>query len=176
MRRFFSIILAVLFVFCVIYSALFIRIFRVSGDSMFPTMRDGALVLVDTFVHKVGSISRWDLLIYHAILEDQGWPIIKRVLGLPWEEILIRSGEIYLNNQKIEENYLLPGMRTCVPGDCTSLDPITYSVPKNSYFVLGDNRLDSRDSRGCSNLGQCGNLSPIFIPFDEVIWTIFWSF
>lgn len=70
---------------------------------------------------------------------------IKRVIGLPGEHIEIKDGNVYINGEKLEENYLDSGIKT------NSITLTNFTVPEDSIFVLGDNRSNSKDSRefGC---------------------------
>jgi signal peptidase I len=107
-------------------------------------LQNNTLILLDTLQARIGTIQRGNIIVY--IHEDRT-PKIKRVLGIEKEVLVIRDGGIYLNEKKISEPYLNQNIRTCVPGSCTDLSPKIFTVPKNAYFILGDNRENSRDSR-----------------------------
>lgn len=88
----------------------------------------------------------WDSFLYN-VLEMGKMSYIKRVIGLPGDHIEIKDGKVYINGEKIEENYLQPGVITDNGrGHCVEL-----TVPENTVFVMGDNRSQSTDSRafGC---------------------------
>lgn len=144
MKRFFFFLTSCLLIIGILYCVLFIRPYRVLGDSMAPMLQNNTLILLDTLQARIGTIQRGNIIVY--IHEDRT-PKIKRVLGIEKEVLVIRDGGIYLNEKKISEPYLNQNIRTCVPGSCTDLSPKIFTVPKNAYFILGDNRENSRDSR-----------------------------
>ena len=103
---------------------------RVDGDSMNNYLLDGQILVL----YKLAKIERYDIVVLHEADDDN---IIKRVYGLPGEKIKIDHNKIYVNDEVIEDNYGL--------GKTSSYDEITLGT--DEYFVLGDNREISKDSR-----------------------------
>ena len=113
-----------------------IRIFiatpvKVDGDSMYNTLNDNDIVLLS----KLSSIDRFDIIVLKE--NDNNATIIKRVIGMPGDKLKIRNNKIYINNKIIEDEYAY--------GETSDYDEITLG--DDEYFVLGDNRLISKDSR-----------------------------
>ncbi len=113
-----------------------IRIFiatpvKVDGDSMYNTLNDNDIVLLS----KLSSIDRFDIIVLKE--NDNNTTIIKRVIGMPGDKVKIRNNKIYINNKIIEDEYAY--------GETSDYDEITLG--DDEYFVLGDNRLISKDSR-----------------------------
>ncbi len=106
---------------------------RVNGLSMYPTLDDGYFMILKKFDH---SIERGDIVVIKKGKEK----LIKRVIGLPKEDVEYRDNELYINGEQIDHKY----------GDGQTYDFKDYCA-ENEYYVLGDNREDSTDSRrfGC---------------------------
>lgn len=100
----------------------------VDGDSMSPTLTDGEMMLLN----KLGSIERNDIVV---INNEEGY-IIKRVIALPGESIECRDGVIYINDEKYDDNFA-----------SKTDDFVKQFLNDDEYFVMGDNRLVSMDSR-----------------------------
>ncbi|HBB76770.1 MAG: signal peptidase I [Candidatus Levybacteria bacterium RIFOXYA1_FULL_41_10] len=120
-----------------------VRPFQIKGDAMYPNFKDGQYYLTDIQYVKKDKIQRGDVLIFKAP-PDPEKDFIKRVIGLPEDKILIKDGNVYLNGQLLGEQYV-NGTKT-YGGDFLQ-DGETVTVPPNNYFVLGDNREYSSDSR-----------------------------
>ncbi len=109
---------------------------RVEGYSMVPTLRGGEFVLVNRLAYRWGRPpQRGDIIVFHPDNGQLG-DYIKRIIGLPGEEVLIQNGTIYINNRPLEEPYVLERPR--YNG--------YWKVPPGHVFVLGDNRNHSTDS------------------------------
>ena len=108
---------------------------RVDGASMLPTLTNGELVIVNKLAYRLGEPSRGDIIVFHFPV-DPSQEFIKRVIGLPGDQVSIHKGAILINGQRLEEPYL--PVTTNYDGD--------WTVGDDQLFVLGDNRNNSLDS------------------------------
>ena len=108
---------------------------RVDGESMVPTLVSGEYVIVSRLSYRFGTPQRGDIIVFHFPRNPQE-EYIKRVIGLPGDEVQVKDGQVYINRQLLDESYLKVKM------DYTG----TWSVPAGQLFVLGDNRNNSSDS------------------------------
>jgi len=112
---------------------------KVEGTSMAPLLSDQERIFINKFVYRFESIHRGDVVVFWYPL-DRTKSFIKRVVGLPGEMVEIRHGVLYLNGQMVPEPYVPPRYT-----DVTDYGPM--KVPQGSYFVMGDHRISSNDSR-----------------------------
>ena len=114
---------------------------KVEGTSMMPGLTDQGRIFINKYTYKLGSgsITRDDLVVFHYP-NDPSQSYIKRVIGLPGDTVEIIEGTVYVNGQKLEEPYVPEEYR-----DHVSMRKET--VPPDDYFVLGDHRSSSNDSR-----------------------------
>ena len=118
--------------------------FYIPSPSMVPTLEIGDRVLVNKFVYRFSDPQRGDIIVFRSVAEG-GVDLIKRVVGLPGDKVELLHGQVFLNGQRQNEPYVVN--KPCVrsrPKTC-SYGPVT--VPKGHYFVMGDNRANSEDSR-----------------------------
>jgi signal peptidase I len=108
---------------------------RVDGFSMLPTLHDGEFVLVNKLAYHTGSPTRGDIIVFQSTT-TKDLDLIKRVIGLPGDHIVIGDGRVSVNGKRLTEPYI------AAEPDYSGL----WDVPKDSLFVLGDNRNDSSDS------------------------------
>ncbi len=134
---------------------------RVNGTSMYSTLHDGEIMILNKLDYKFSSIERFDIVVVNT--GDR--KIIKRVIGLPGENIRYNDNSLYVNDKKVEEAYL---------NDKTEdfdIAELGYNrIPNDCYFVLGDNRDNSSDSRiiGCVKKNQIeGSASLVLFPFKD---------
>lgn len=121
------------------------RPFEVSGLSMYPTFKDKEYVLTNLITLQYENLKRGDVVVFKSPVETEK-DYIKRVIGVPGDTVSIRSGNIYLNNGKSDESlYLKSDVRTY--GGAFLKEGQQATVPSGSYFVVGDNRPHSSDSR-----------------------------
>lgn len=135
----------------VVFGAIFTIIYlfvaqphKVSGSSMFPTLHDGDYILTDKLSYRFGSPRQGDIIVLKNP-RDESQDFIKRVMASPGESIKIEKNSIFLDNQLLDETYLPPDTPTSA-GAFLQEGEIVKAGP-NQYFVLGDNRNHSSDSR-----------------------------
>jgi signal peptidase I len=108
---------------------------RVDGASMEPTLQSGEFVIVNKLAYVLGEPKIGDVIVFH-FPRDPEQEYIKRVIGLPGDQVVIKEGRVYVNGQLLEEEYI-------------AASPVytdTWDVPPDALFVLGDNRNNSSDS------------------------------
>lgn len=130
-------------VFVIIYLFLF-QPHQVKGSSMLPNFYDGEYILTDKISYRLKEPQRSDVIIFRAP-RNKEYDYIKRVVGLPGDTLKIKSGKIFVNNNPLNEIYL-PSDYITSPGKFYKEDE-DFVIPKDQYFVLGDNRSHSSDSR-----------------------------
>lgn len=141
--EFFETIVVVGAIFALIY--LFVAQFhKVSGNSMVPTFQSGDFLITEKVNYRLGSPKRGDIIVLKNP-RDESQDFIKRVIGLPGDNVKIEGGSVFINGQLLSEQYL-PNNTLTHPGAFLT-EGNTIKVGTNQYFVLGDNRNHSSDSR-----------------------------
>jgi signal peptidase I len=130
--------------------AFLVKPYRIPSPSMEDTLLVGDRVLADRISWRFSDPQRGDIVVFHP--PGPGPVLIKRIVGLPGETISLRNGEVYVNGKMLEEPYVRR-----VDGSPEPTEPFTtglpwalqqpFTVPAGSYFMMGDNRTDSGDSR-----------------------------
>lgn len=110
---------------------------------MEPNFYDGEYILTDKISYRFRLPKRGEVVIFKAPRNPE-LDYIKRIIGLPEERIKIESGKIFINGQELKENYI---PKNEVSGGFFLAKGKEIKIPKDSYFVLGDNRSHSSDSR-----------------------------
>lgn len=138
----------------------------IPAEGMKPTLQKNDRVLIDKLGYSYNSLERKDIVIFTPTPElkkqDYNDPFIKRIIGLPGETIEIKNGKVYINNDPLKEEYTLE------PPEY-KLGPV--DIPSDSYFVLGDNRSNSYDSRYWGFLKEnyiFGKVIKIFWPLERI--------
>lgn len=139
-----SIIKEILSYVFIILLVIVIRVFifdpvRVDGPSMNNTLEDGQVLILNKFIYRKEDIKRYDIVV---IKRDNGEKIIKRVIGLPNETIEIKDNKVYANGKLLDSSFT-----SSISEDFDISEVGFEKVPGDSYFVLGDNREISLDSR-----------------------------
>lgn len=135
----FKIILVCLLALVIVFY--FGRQVKNSGDSMRPAVLDGDIVLVNRMIYDASKPKRGDIIVFKPNGNENARSYIKRIIGLPGETVQIKDGEIYIDGEKLEEKY----ETTAIEDAGTASEEIT--LDGDEYFVLGDNRRNSGDSR-----------------------------
>lgn len=138
---------------------------KVDGTSMMPTLQNDSRLFIDQFSYRFGlsHIRRGDTVVFW-FPEDTSKSYIKRVIGLPGDKVQIEDGYVLVNGRKLQENYVPQNFR----GD-QDYPPIT--VPQNDFFVLGDHRNASNDSRAWGFVPRkyiYGKAVFVFWPFRDI--------
>jgi signal peptidase I len=119
---------------------------RVEGVSMMPVLEDQERIFVNTFVYRLESIGRGDIVVFRYP-RDPSKSYIKRVIGMAGDRIRIDGGHVYVNDEALDEDYVPPAYT-----DFRSYPETT--VPEHYFFVLGDHRSMSSDSREFGPVSQ----------------------
>lgn len=135
----------------VVFGAIFALIYlfvaqphRVSGNSMVPTFKNGDYILTDKISYRFGNPKEGDIIVLKNP-RDETQDFIKRIIAAPGDSLKIEEGIVYVNEGKISEEYLPSGTRTRAGNFVT--EDAQIKVGANQYFVFGDNRDHSSDSR-----------------------------
>jgi signal peptidase I len=108
---------------------------RVDGASMEPTLQSGEFVIVNKLAYTFGDPATGDVIVFH-FPRDPDQEYIKRVIGLPGDQVEIKNGEVLVNGQALSEDYIA----------ASPVYESVWDVPSDTLFVLGDNRNNSSDS------------------------------
>jgi signal peptidase I len=137
--------------------AFVVKPYRIPSGSMENTLLIGDRVLVDRISWRFSNPKRGDIVVFHP--PSGGTVLIKRIIGLPGETVSLNDGSVYIDGQKLNEPYV----RT-VNGKPEPSDPFSnglpwslqqpYKVPVGSYFLMGDNRTHSGDSRAIGPIAR----------------------
>lgn len=132
---------------------------QVKMSSMYPTLKENEMILVNKLEYKLHQPKRGDIIVFHSPLSKDSY--VKRVIGLPGEEIEIRNGLVFINGEKVDEGYLTTETKGY-------FGPI--QIGYNELFVMGDNRGNSMDSREFGPIlmkSVIGKASMVYWPIKE---------
>lgn len=135
---------------------------KIKGDSMLPNYKNGEYLLTNKLLYRFEEPSRGDVVVFQPPGSESDF--IKRIIGLPGEEIVIRDGVVFIDGRELDEGYI-PGNVDTNGGRFTQ-EGSSVVVPPSSYFVLGDNRNASQDSRFFG-----------FVPKGNIVgkaWVVYW--
>lgn len=129
----------------------------VDGASMDNTLNDGQLVIINKFIYRFDDIKRFDIVVVSNEINND--KIIKRVIGLPNETIMYKDNHLFINGELITSDY-----------DFGDTEDFTKTTGDNEYFVMGDNRVVSKDSRVLGNFTKddiLGRVKYRIFPFNK---------
>lgn len=135
--------------------AFVVQTFFIPSGSMEPTLQIGDRILVNKLSYDLHGVDRGDIVVFsRPPTENCGGPevndLVKRVIGLPGDVISLLNGYVYVDGKKLDESWLPAseqGITVAGPAGNSSNLARPYRVPVDNYFVMGDNRTDSCDSR-----------------------------
>lgn len=141
----------------------------VEGSSMLPTFQDDNRLIVA----KTTAIDRFDVVVFHP--SDSKELFIKRVIGIPGDHVAVKNGHLFINGEQQEEPFVNLTDENVIAGKATtdfSLEQLTgeFEVPAEHFFVLGDNRFNSTDSRMIGFIPETaviGEATLTIFPFTE---------
>lgn len=117
----------------------------VSGESMEDTLHDGESLLVNKLSYRIGNPERYDIIVFKPKGQEVDEYYVKRIYGLPGETVYIDNNSVYINGNKIEDPYAKDAMDDELVEIGTPEQP--YTLKEDEYYVLGDHRSVSMDSR-----------------------------
>ena len=155
--------------------------FQVEGNSMVDTLEDKQYIIINKLAYLLGQPERGDVVVFRPPNDHEKY-YVKRVIGLPGDTVSIRGGYVYLENDETKEEVKLAedtylndrneGRTFSHPPSSGNTKTISYEVPDGHYFLLGDNRQGSLDSR--SFVGE--NAKPLpFVPDSDIkgrVWFV----
>ena len=134
---------------------------RVNGESMSPTLENGEIMILNKWNYHFNDIERFDIV----VVKTDNEKIIKRVIGLPGETLKVENNILYIDGQEIKEPFLKEKTEDF------NINTLGYEkIPNDCYFVMGDNRNNSKDSRmiGCVSRKQItGKTSLVIFPLKD---------
>lgn len=169
--------------------------FVVSGASMEVNLHDQEIILVNRFGHSKyifrgqDNLQRGDVVVFRPPIDTDEY-YIKRVIGVPGDVVRFDKDHVFVNDKQLAEDYANCGRNESLkdfpnsnPAPCSyiEVDKKSFTVPEGHYFVMGDNRERSSDSRSCFlayNQTLCpDNSSTHFVPYDNIVgkaWVVLW--
>jgi signal peptidase I len=139
----FEVIVFAVGIFFFIY-LLIMRPHKISGQSMMPNFPDSEYLLTEKVTYYLRNPERGDVVVFTPPISNTD-EFIKRVIGLPGENVMVQNGHVYINDKLLQESYLKDTVITA--GGTFLTDGQEFKVPDGEYFVMGDNRPNSSDSR-----------------------------
>ena len=147
-------IVLVALVLAVVLRTFVVQTFFIPSGSMEPTLQIGDRILVDKLSYHLHGVDRGDIIVFKRPADENCGgatvnDLVKRVVGLPGETISLSGGQVYINGKELAEPWLPAseqGLTTAARGAPWDLET-PYKIPQDEYFVMGDNRTESCDSR-----------------------------
>lgn len=143
---------------------------KIEGDSMYPILEDTEIGVTNVFSAKYGDIKRGDVVIIYAKDNDEFW--VKRIIGLPNETISGKDDHVLINGKVLDEPYLnTEYVKNIRKNEAFTKDFNEVKLGKDDYFLMGDNRIVSHDSRARGPFQRkdiVGKNAVIIYPFEKI--------
>lgn len=139
---------------------------EVVGESMYPNFQNGEYLIGNKLTYRFNKPERGDIIIYEY---NEQVDYIKRIIGLPGENISLQNGQIYINDKKLDESSYLDNSIKTRGGDKLP-EGEEINIPLGHYFTLGDNRPESYDSRSFGTIKEeqiKGKAYLVYFPFSN---------
>jgi len=136
---------------------LLVQNFLVEGPSMSPNLADSEFLLVNKLSYLTEDPQRGDVIVFRSP-RNPDEDLVKRVIGLPNDQVEIRAGQVLVNGHLVDESSYFSGP--------IGRDTPARRVPEDAYFVMGDNRLQSRDSRDIGTVPRASIVGQV--------WLVYW--
>lgn len=155
-----------------------IQAYKIPSGAMIPTLLIGDHILVDKFIYKKNEPQRGDIIIFpYPVNPSQAF--VKRLIGLEGDKIEIRDKQLYINDEKYEEDYIVNLDPTILPASIAPRDNLgPIIVPEGKFFVMGDNRDNSYDSRFWKFVEKStvqGKVKSIYWSWDKEVFKVRWD-
>ncbi|MCK1976351.1 signal peptidase I [Jeotgalicoccus huakuii] len=161
--------IAIALVVVVVIRMFLFTTYSVDGLSMDPTFEEGDRVIVNKFIYDIADVERDDIVVFDSH-NDAAY--VKRIIGVPGDNVEMRDRVVYVNGEPIEEDYVVHQGETYMDNfTLESLGVEEETIPEGQYLVLGDNRPISRDSRDFGLITEediIGEVQLRFWPFNEI--------
>lgn len=131
----------ILIVIVLVTAIYIVRLQQVIGPSMNNTLENGDILILDKITYNFVNVKRNDIISFYS---EETKYLIKRVIGLPGDYIEFKNNKLYINSQEIPETYL---KENTITNDFSLIELGYETIPEDMYFVVGDNRENSKDSR-----------------------------
>ncbi|KUK76609.1 MAG: hypothetical protein XD93_0817 [candidate division WS6 bacterium 34_10] len=139
---------------------------EVLGNSMHPTYKNGEYLMANKLTYRFGEPRRGDVIIFQY---SQTQDFIKRIIGIPGDSIMIKDGKVYVNGTQLDESAYLEDTVYTSGGDYLA-EGESVTIGEDKYFVLGDNRPHSSDSRSFGPISESqikGKAWIVYLPISE---------
>jgi signal peptidase I len=163
------VLIASALIIALLVKAFLFQAFYIPSDSMVPTLKTNDRVIVNKLSYHLHSVHRGDIVVFTTPKGADGNPIdptikdlVKRIIGLPGETVSEKDGHVLINGKAINESYLPAG----TVSDCTQFVADCFPsgpLPANHYWVMGDNRAGSRDSRSFGSITKSEIVGRVFL-------------
>ena len=135
--------LVIAFILAMIIRAFIVQAFKIPTSSMAPTLKQGDRILVNKFIYRFQDPQRWDVIVFKYPL-DQKRDFIKRLVAREGDKVTIENGRVLIDNNLVDNPYLSEYYYNRGPQGQEGKE---IDVPQDNFYVLGDNSLNSQDSR-----------------------------